>query len=338
MNKLYVDTFIKDQAPQLGQSKPILVHASDGEVYYLKNDKVRMNNGNWYDENCAFFNEVLAYKVAKFLNINTPEAAIIELESDIMSANSDMLFSRRFSPGLYYATKKIRDVEDNLEENFLGLLRLGKPYIRTSWNRFFKNIVNSEDIPAIICMDLLLGNLDRFDNIGNLMVGQSKLGRTVFAIDHGHCFHGPFYNQKKIDFLNSNIFSNSDEKFQYIDDRIIKIAQVSQSQKRHFNSAGEIFKAIETYVNLENTTDHSFMDPVALIESLSITKLNEFIGDIPNDWCIGGQAQRKAYIDHILRQSELLRETIQRFVDYQAFSNYRGGVLSWKKENLTGTQ
>ncbi|MDT2703669.1 hypothetical protein [Enterococcus dongliensis] len=65
MDKLFVDTFIKDQSPKSGQSRPLLVEASDGKRYILKNNIVYIN-GTWVDENCAFFNEVVGHFLATF--------------------------------------------------------------------------------------------------------------------------------------------------------------------------------------------------------------------------------------------------------------------------------
>ena len=65
MQKLFVDSFIKDQAPNLGQSRPLLVQASDGDLYFIKNNFVRTNEG-WINENAVFFHEVLAHNMAKY--------------------------------------------------------------------------------------------------------------------------------------------------------------------------------------------------------------------------------------------------------------------------------
>lgn len=340
MEKLFVDTFIKSQSPQLGQSKPLLVQASDGNKYFLKNNMVNFPD-EWKNENCAFFNEVLSHKITNFFNIATPDIAALCIEQDLMTANADMLFNRRLKAGLYFGTKVIENVEDNLLNNYLDLLRMNKPYIKRSWNQYFKNVSNSNDIPAIIAMDILLANFDRFNNNGNLIVGNSSGGRKIYAIDHGHCFCGPFFNHKKIDFLNSNKFSSKDDRNSYIDKQIWNIISIAQyNNKKHcqpFNSAGEIFKAIESHVDLSDLAHHSFTPFYQKLQKLNQSTLTNMISDIPNEWIVGGQLQIKNYIDFIMRQIDILPLILQRMASLNAFSNYRGGELLWKTENLTGT-
>lgn len=347
MDKLFVDTFIKAQAPKLGQSQPLMIQASDGERYFIKNNCVRFPDGNWRNENCAFFNEVLGHKIARFLGIKTPDIAVLEIDSDLMSANSDLLFERRFNKGLYFGTKLIDNVEENLEDNFLDLMRLNKPYIRRSWNQYFKNIENPLDIASIIVLDLLIMNLDRFNNKGNLIIGGKNSKRFVYAIDHGHCFRGPFYDTNKIAFLESNHFSSSLEMQQYVDSIFWDIIGIAQYRKtsggvtQHvspFNHAGEIFRSIEQHIDVSDPENHSFLAPVSKLENLTQAKLTAFISDIPDEWTSGGAVQEKNYIDFITRQISLVPVILQRLITQNAFSNYRGGDIKWKQEKLTGTQ
>ncbi|EGP4909418.1 MULTISPECIES: HipA family kinase [Enterococcus] len=338
MQKLFVDSFIKDQAPNLGQSRPLLVQASDGDLYFIKNNFVRTNEG-WINENAVFFHEVLAHNMAKYLGIDVPDITILEIENDIMTANSDLLFQKRYSPGLYFGTKKVNEVEDNLFENFSELVRLKKPYIRRPWNQFFKDIQNPEIVSSIIVMDLLLGNFDRFDNKGNLIIGKSEKGRMLYAIDHGHCFGGPVYDKAKESFLRSNIFNDSAEMNNYINSQLNLIINIAQyyGGRRPFNLAGEVFKAIETHVHLENPDNHSFMEPIYLLETLDKRKLDDMLSDIPEEWLQNKLLQKDLYSEFIIRQAKLVRPMIERLTLWQAFSNYRGGALKWKSEIPTGT-
>ena len=341
MKKLYVDTFLKEQSPIQGQSRPLLIQASDGNQYFIKNNMVRID-GIWVDENAVFFNEVVSHRVSKFLGIPTPDIAVLEIESDIMSANSDLLFERRFKKGLYFGSRKIEQAENNLLDNYSDLLRLRKPYILRSWNSYFNNISNPHDISLIIAMDLLLANFDRFDNTGNLLVGQKNNERTVFALDHGHCFQGPLYDTNKEIFLRSNANLDIEKLNAYINNQIRLIIYYAQFQGEHhvrpFNLAGSIFKAVEQHVDVSDIHNHSFTHVVARIEQLTSESILQFFADIPDEWIAGGQAQIKSYSEFIYRQSRIIRYIIQRMVTSGAFSNYRGGTLSWEQENLTGTQ
>lgn len=343
MERLYVDSFIKDQAPKLGQSKPLLVQASNGELYYIKNNYV-YHNGNWIDENAVFFHEVLAYNIARYLNVDIPDIAVLELEQDLMSANSDLLFQKRFSPGIYFGTKKVDNVEDNLCDNYANLIRMNKPYLRRSWNNFYKNIENSEVVANIIVLDLLLGNFDRFNNIGNLVIGSSPDSnkRRLYAIDHGHCFEGPIYNLRKETFLRSNDLSNNQEIQNYISGKLWKIVAIAQyngpNHNRPFNLAGEIFKALELHVDLEDPSNHSFQKPISLVEQLNYDTISKMMSSVPDEWLVNNNSQVKLYSDYIYRQTKLLRPMIEQLVKWQAFSNYRGGGLNWIQEKPTGTQ
>ena len=341
MKKLYVDTFLKDQAPLLGQSRPLLVMASDGEEYFIKNNMVRFES-EWHNENAAFFNEIVSSRVANYLEIPTPEIAILELETDVMSANSDLLFNRHFKAGLYFGSKKIEQVENNLMSNYLELIRMNKPYIRRSWNTFFNNISNPKDISSIIVLDLLLANFDRFDNIGNLIVGQNNNKRSIYALDHGHCFRGPFYDTNKEQFLRSNDNLNSDNLNSYILTQIQQIiinAQYNENgHARPFNTAGEVFKAVEPHIDLSDIDNHSFVEPVSKVEQLTPEFILNFFEGIPDEWIDGGQSQIRSYSNFIYRQSNLIRDIIQKMTTLNAFSNYRGGLLNWKQEKVIGIQ
>lgn len=340
LKKLYVDTFLKEQSPSLGQSRPLLVQASDGNKYFIKNNMVNLPQG-WKNENSVFFNEVISHKIANFLGINTPDIAILEIESDIMAANSDLLFSRHFRSGIYFGSQLIPNPESNLLDNFSHLMQLGKPYVSRSWNNYFSNISNSDIIPSIIAMDLLLANFDRFNNVGNLLISNLNGNRILYAIDHGHCFYGPFYDSNKEQLLRSNDKLNQDNLVKYADNQIQKIVNIAQFKghmHQPFNHGGSVFKSIERYVDLENLSNHSFMDPVSRIESLNLNTILEMVSDIPDEWTHGKQSQIKLYSEYICRQSQILRYIIQRMANLQAFSNYRGGELQWKQENRTGTQ
>ena len=188
-------------------------------------------------------------------------------------------------------------------------------------------------------MDLLLGNFDRFDNNGNLIIGKSEKGRTLYAIDHGHCFRGPVYDKGKEFFLRSNSFNDSVEMNNYINLQLSLIIEIAQYQGGHrpFNLAGEVFKAIETHVHLENLDNHSFMEPIYLLEKLDKRKLDDMLSDIPEEWLQNKLLQKELYSEFIIRQANLVRPMIERLASWNAFSNYRGGALKWKSEIPTGT-
>lgn len=323
VDRFYADTHLNVPDTKVGQSKPIKIVADNGKKYFLKTEIV---NGD--HQNAVFFQELLCSLLAKELEIPVPNFAIIEIEREFLENSPKLLFENRFKPGLYFATEEISGVEDNLSDTLELAMNVGIPRIRRAWNGFFKDVENIEDYANIIVFDLFIQNGDRFSNDGNLLVGLDQNDkRTVYAIDHGHAFGSPFYNQDKIVLLNNNIEENYSDWF---------LAQLLAMNNGL--SFGAIFQGMQSNVDL--TDDNPFKNIVYKIENVPDQILVDLLNQIPENWIIGDAGQLKQYLAFLTRQRELVRNIITKMVKSQLFINYTGGELRWiepAKENEFGT-
>ena len=100
---------------------------------------------------------------------------------------------------------------------------------------------------------------------------------------------------------------------------------------------GEVFRAIELNIDLNDISNHSFQEVVARIESITEDRVDRWLNNIPKEWFTAKQNQIPVYKNFILSQKSLVRNLLQCLANRYAFSNYRGGVLEWKRERQVGT-
>lgn len=318
MRTVNVETFINQNYS--GISAPSLVLADDGETYVLK--KQRTDNGNL---DCMFLNEVFSYKIAKYLGVPTPESVIANLDKDLTDIDRDIIFVHKFFPGMHFASKEIKNIENNLYENMSELIQMQKPYIKRTWNEFFKQISNKKDIAKIICFDLLIANFDRNNHPENFLVAEDKNRYILYAIDQGHSFFGPCWNQSKMESLDGyNRVSN------YLDQYFIKHLQ----ELRGTANFGVIFKALETNVDLVDLSNHDFIDIVEKIENLNESILKNMFKNIPDEWFVNKHVQIDYYVNFIMLHKNNIRHLIQHLAYNNYFTNYKGGRLEWKNQVL----
>ncbi|OCA87484.1 hypothetical protein A8F95_08470 [Bacillus wudalianchiensis] len=313
-----------------GVSRPALIIGDDSYKYILKTQKV-LEDGKLVTYDCMFLNELIAYQAAKFLEVPVPDAAIAHLDQRLIDADPQITFVHRFYSGVHFASKELSKKEENLKENYLDLLKMRKPYVSRSWKRFFDNIKNPEDISRIIAFDLLIANFDRYGNTGNLLIAEENNERKVFTIDHGHSFFGPTWNTNKINYLK---FPSATPEYT---DTFVNFILRNNINDGSVNGLGEVFRAIENNIELENVSNHSFQDAVSCIEGLSEAVVDEWFSAIPNTWFVDKNSQIAYYKYFIMKQKDLVRFIIQRLADREAFSNFRGGVLEWKAARHVGT-
>ncbi|NBI05235.1 hypothetical protein D3Z33_00005 [Senegalia massiliensis] len=309
-------------------SNPVLVMGSDFNRYILKNEEVDID-GNKQNFNCMFLNELLACKIGEYLNVPIPEPAIARIDRRLIDNSPVMRFTYRFKEGCYFASEELSEVENNLMENMSELMEMRKPYIVRSWNVFFDNIINKKDIAKILAFDILIGNFDRYTNEGNILISLSDKGRRIYAIDHGHAFWGPTWNQGKINHLNNDKLDQ--DYIIYFLNSILKINQGS------LNGLGTIFRALESHVDLSNVNQHDFIEIVHNIESIDEEFLDDCFKEVPDSWFINKPTQIALYKKFILNQKNMIRHIIQELAKRGAFTNFRGGALEWKKEKQYGT-
>lgn len=330
MVPLKIDAYLPELHNDVpGISRPVTVICEDGNTYFLKNQNVYYNN-NWVNFNSMFLQEMLVSNICSYLNIETPSAVLIEIDEGILKQHPTLLFNNRFKKGLHFGTKLIDNIENNLLDNYLALIQLKKKFIKRSWNTFFNNVYNKEDVSKIIALDLLTNNFDRFTNMGNLLVSNNNGIRKIHAIDHGHCFRGPIWNFEKTSFLKS-VDNNTPYNISIIKDYL----EVNKSKP--LNGLGEIFNAIQLLVDLSNPNNHDFIEVVHKIEGITPDIIDNWFLNIPDSWYINKDIQISNYKSYILTQRNNIREIITLLVSYGAFSNITGGELTWK-ENKAGIQ
>jgi hypothetical protein len=331
VRKIYVETVLK----YLGQgvSRPAVIIGDDYLKYILKTQKV-MVEGKPITHDCMFLNELFAYQIARHLDVPIPEAAIAYLDQRIIAKDPSITFVHRFYEGNLFASLELSDKEENLVENYEEMMKMGKPYISRTWNAFFANITNVEDIAKIIAFDLLIANFDRYANEGNLLVSTTEDGRKIFSIDHGHAFFGPIWNTPKMTNLRAPSLSLS-----YIDSFVNLIIQENAVRLGNANGLGAVFHAIEPNIDLTNLLNHSFMEVVNIIEHISEDLIDDWVSDIPEEWFDkADKTTQISYYKHfILNQKYIVRHIIQRLAERNAFTNFLGGALEWKAEKNVGT-
>ena len=150
INKINITTFL--DSVDLGVSRPILVLGDDFNEYILKNQRID-NNGTITKFDCMFLNEMLAFQIAKYLGIPIPDIAIAHLDKSFIDEYPEYRFTHRLEEGIYFSTKKLDNVENNLIDNMNDLIDMGKNYSIKSWNSFLKKIDNHSSIAGIIAFD-----------------------------------------------------------------------------------------------------------------------------------------------------------------------------------------
>ncbi|PHE61840.1 hypothetical protein COF68_15535 [Bacillus toyonensis] len=328
-----VETFHKYLGDnQGGMSQPIQVTASDGEVYFLKNQNVYDPRiSQWVDWNSMFLQEVLVHNIAKHLGILTPDCTAISVDQDFITHAPSLQFQHRITPGMYFGSKLINGVENNLKEGYRLLQQMKKPYIKVSWKNFFNKIENYQDVAKIVALDLLTANFDRFSNDGNLIIARQNSVRNVYVIDHGHTFFTPTWELQK----QSLMHRASVQDQQYI--QFIIQSYFDNNGGKPFGGLGTIFNAMEQHIDLTNPELHSFQQVVFEIEQINETHINSWFVGIPETWFVDKQNQILLYKKFLMQQKHIVYKLIDELFKLGAFQNITGGELSWK-ERKTGTQ
>lgn len=142
-----------------GVTKPALITKKEGKQYIIKFLHADCNGK-------VLFNELVAYKLAKLLNVPTPECELLELNKNIIDNN--VYFQEiHAQPCICFASEYLK-----------GVTAISPPLLQTSQN--------THDIPSIILFDQIIMNEDRSVNPGNLLY--SAKDKKIVAIDHSHIF------------------------------------------------------------------------------------------------------------------------------------------------------
>lgn len=335
---LEVDFYQKSLLGTSGISKPIVVTASDGNDYFIKNQNVySKHDKRWFEFNAEFFQEFLTSKIAKFLNIPSPDIAIIRITDELLKDNPELQWEKHFIPGLHFATKKIENVQNNLLRNYEQLYRLGKPYTKRSWNDFFSSLYNKDAIPKIIALDLFTMNVDRFTNLNNLIISETVNGRKIISFDYGHCFFGPYYDidhkpDKNLSCTQIDLDNSSEVKLmaQRISVYFRRLAIVHGEAQ---SGLGIIFSALQHQIVFKkgDVSINPFEKIIDQIEHFSDALIKEYIDSIPEEWIVGAAWQKDEYFEFLKRQKVLTRPILLKLISDGYFENFgEGGTLKWQ--------
>lgn len=324
-----------------GISKPIKITASNHKDYILKNHVVE-GNGSRYDFDASFAQELLVSKIAKILNVPTPETVVIRITDEDLNQFSKLRFDGRFVPGLYFGVEYIPD-SLNEETNVLRMgMNQGQPFMVREWNNIFKKISNPDAIPKIFALDFLTMNSDRYTNPGNILISAETSGKNLISIDYGHCFYSPYWRDPKnkmpaiktAQLLENDIDINNQDAIRNCIN-LIHQHFVTWSNQHHQQNLryGVVFTALDGVMN--DSSGNPFAQVVSDIEGLSVDNIEDVINDVPDSWFVDGSMEKQAYLGFLARQIPLLRPLLNFQANMGLYSNVKRGDLEWQQGKST---
>lgn len=334
-------TFLSDlEKDTPAVSKPVRVLGSDANEYILKTQMIYDEKEQKYiNLDCSFINEFLAYCIGDFIGVPQPKIAIAYIHKEFLDENPELFFNNRFKVGNHFASEYKEGSISNLKKDYLLLREAGKKYLTDPWNKFFGNLSNPEKVPFIIAFDFFIANKDRFAHPSNfLLIGEESNKNTLYAIDHGHAFGSPFWNTEKLTYLIHAENLPMDHYVQWFVNQFFFYNQrAANSNIFKLNGFGDIFKALDKYIDLTDLNNHSFIEPVNRIKQINSSIIDQWLNQIPSEWFVDEKNQKIFYKKFILHQVNAITHIIQYVALTSGFENYLGGNLSWNKRN-TGIQ
>lgn len=323
---LRIDTYLPSASNQRGISRPAKVIASDGKKYFIKgNISVDSQSGKEYNMDAALAQEDIAYKLADYLSVPTPKNAYVQITENDLTDFPKLRFHHHFKSGLYLLSEYIESAALNDRFSFLMngaqvMKALTKPF-----NDFMSKIVNKDDIPKIIYLDLLTANCDRYGNSGNLIFKELNDGSIMLAIDFGYCFFGPYWsaheyfeNCAKSDLLKKDYSDSSNLQ--------ILINGMKLSNSILFNALGRLITFDDGNPFIKVNHD---------MQLLPKTGLSALIQEVPSEWFVQGSYQKGEYLNFIERQSRAMPKILDGLANNNLFKNFEGGPLKWETEKNT---
>jgi len=213
-----------------GVSKPFIVECFDNKSYvikYLGNDQ----------SDKILINELICYRLARKVGIPVPEPRIVHIPNELIEFEIG-LQTLGVSSGRHFGSLYYKDTV-----TFTGVNSL-------------KSISNKEAIAKIIAFDYWVGNDDRCDNLGNLLINTSKNKNCLIAIDYGNAFNGPDWIQCDL---------------KYTDIHIVPVD-------------GRVYSCLFSEIINEDCFD----EICTSIESLDIKDIEECTENIPREWGLDG--------------------------------------------------
>ncbi|WP_429939936.1 MULTISPECIES: HipA family kinase [unclassified Enterococcus] len=156
-----------------GITQPVKVQADDGKIYIMK----------FIHNFCSpkiLYNELIAYRLGKLLDVPMPSCSLGELSESVISKVPQLV-----------------DMKAVAGTCFLSEYKVGSVKISPMMAR---NTVNGQDISKILFFDQIILNNDRAKNDGNLFYDRKE--RKVLAIDHSHIFiNGEIWTTEELENL-----------------------------------------------------------------------------------------------------------------------------------------
>ena len=324
---LMIDTYLPPIENNPGISHPAKIIASDGKTYFLKGNMSKNNNNNkLFYMDAALAQEALSYRIANFFNIPTPQIVYIKITEDDLVNFPKLRFVHNFQkPGLYLASENTGSSELNKEfQQYYYFYSHGFP--GNYFHGFLSRIQNKEDISKIIYFDILIANIDRYKNSGNLIFKDVGDGNIMLAIDFGYSFFGPYWsaheyypNIKKEELLHHKYPNGLATSWpQFILQEMDLLGQQS------YNS---IFDALSKFMVFK---ENPFLKSNHRAHELTNNILTKLINEIPNEWFVQGEYQKNMYLQFISSQIKLMPSIIDYLVSAKNLNNLNGGKLKWE--------
>ncbi|MCW5980197.1 MAG: hypothetical protein KIT09_19090 [Bryobacteraceae bacterium] len=172
-----------------GGAQAHLIEADDGNFYVVK-----FKNNPQHRR--ILVNELVAGVFLRYLQIATPETAIVNVTADFLDANPDVhirLGSRteRVEPGWHFGSRYPDDPNRIAVYDFIP-------------DTLLRKVVNLDDFLGILVFDKWIGNADARQsiffrsNVRQWLPGRegqpSRLGFVAWMMDHGYVFNGPHWD------------------------------------------------------------------------------------------------------------------------------------------------
>lgn len=234
-------------------TSPFEAKVEDKYVY------IKTFGGRW--SNKVLINEYICLEIAKALNLTIPDGGIclVDDKTDINDVIDDIDYDEDIN-GIAFYSEKIHNVSPSIKSI-----------------KVLMNIVNKEEINAIILFDHLVYNADRHK--GNLLLnyGTKINGFKMYIIDHSHVFNMQ-YNWDVLGL--KRLIENQDYKDKNILDLNFKevysfFYELGIINRESLNNESEKFKKIITQDLLDNIFEKI---PKAWIYDIEdLIKLKEYI-------------------------------------------------------------
>lgn len=166
-------------------------------------------------------------------------------------------------------------------------------------------------------------NIDRFNNGGNLIFQTLPNGEKIISIDYGFCFNGPFWNNKKQDFLNDC----------YNGKQTYEIFKEDALRHGSNHTLGFVFYFLTLNLDLKNK--NPFYNIYQQSLNISKTLLTNWLNEIPNEW-IQSIIQKQTYLNFIYKRIPQMPEIIDYFNNQGLFdgSIKQGEKLLWNAPSI----